>query len=144
MFHDALTAFSNIFDIHHLPRFHHHYLRTQPIIYGDVRMVPLPPTITSCVPDQVTPNKGLVLSQACWVHVIPLGEVRIVAKLSPPTTTNCVPDQATPDRKSIVPEVPEVCTVHITPLGEVRMVPEDPTATNSVPDQATPPNSLEV
>ena len=100
--------------------------------YGEVRMVPFAPTITDCVPDQTTPNSLFVVPEACRVHVIPSGEVRM---MPPPTATNCVPDQATSTRLFVVPEVR---VVHVIPLGEVRMMPFPPTATNSVPDQATP------
>ena len=99
--------------------------------YGEVRMVPFAPTITSCAPDQTTPDRVFAVPDACCVHVTPSDEVTMVPVLpDPPTATNCVPDQVTPNRLFVVPEVR---VVHVIPSGEVTMVPPFPTATNCVP-----------
>ena len=89
--------------------------------YGEVKMVPFAPTITSCVPHQTTPESSFGEPDACFVHVIPSDEVTMLPGLPElPTATNCVLDQATPNRLFVVPGVR---TVHVTPSGDSRNMP---------------------
>jgi hypothetical protein len=55
---------------------------------GELRMVPLAPTVTNCVPDQVTPVRAFTVPEVCEVHADPVGEARMVPLA--PTATNCV------------------------------------------------------
>jgi len=92
-----------------------------------------PDVATKLKPDQATLPRVLRFAEACCVHAIPSGEVRIAP--GSPTTTNLLPDQATPCRLFVVPET---CGVHTVPLSEISIVPFPPTATNLLPDQITP------
>ena len=95
-----------------------------------MRILPFEPTTTN-LPLQSTPCRSLVVPDVRLVHVMPLGDARIVP--DDPTATICVPDQMISVR---ICTVPDVRLVHVTPSGDVRIVPFTPTATNCVPDQA--------
>src|SRR6266513_671315 len=105
----------------------------QVIPSGEVRTVPLTPTATNCIPDQVRPASKFVVPDVRAVHVAPSGEVRMVPVA--PTATMILGDAATACRSL---ELVVLRAVQVTPSGEVRMSAKSPTTTNCDPVQVTP------
>jgi hypothetical protein len=112
----------------------------------EVRTVPPPPAITNCVPDQVTPLRGMLEDHQLelMVHTLPSGDVAIASVPAlDPTVTNCdrVLDQVTPESGGGLYAPKLAPQVHVPPFVDVMQtlpVPNPPTATNFVPDQVTP------
>ena len=71
--------------------------------YGDVRIAPLAPTVTSLVPIHVTARRLHVIPGVRDDHLTPSGEVRMV--LVSPTATIWLPAQNAENRLHVVPEV---------------------------------------
>jgi hypothetical protein len=93
---------------------------------------PEPPTATSWVPVEVTPERtGKCLSSGAWrVHVT--ASLLVMTASASPQTTNWEPVQIAARRPA---EVPELRGVQVTPSALVRIVPPSPTAATCVPLQ---------
>src|SRR5262245_49549055 len=95
--------------------------------------VPMPPTATNWPPPQVTALSEPVVFDACGVHAMPSGDVKI-APLPQTATNRLSPHVIAVGKSGIAP----ACTVQCRPSTDVISEPPSPIAAKTLPFHAMP------